>query len=349
MWQEILFIDKGDAMKSEFLNLLVEKARVNKQRIAFPEVEAERILQAAQELVKLDAAIPVLIGEQEKIQVLANQTGVSLEGMEFVNNEDTNLCNLIVQEYMNCNNISLSEKGITRKLKNKEGFAAALVKVGRCDCFVSGFQCTTAETIFAAQNIIGMQQGISTVSSLCILEANGWEGPEKELLCLTDCVVSQEPDSEALADIAISACETMKKMLGWEPRAAMLSYSTKGSGDTQNVLNVVEAVKIANEKRPDLYIDGEFQLDAAIDPETAAKKVKTESKVAGRANIIVFPDLNAGNIGVKLINIFGGYPVHGALLAGLARPCVDLSRSAPLDQIVGACVMLAVTAQNKEN
>jgi phosphate acetyltransferase len=137
----------------------------------------------------------------------------------------------------------------------------------------------------------------------------------------------------------------MAKLMGWESRAAMLSYSTKGSGDTDNVLKVVDAVKIANRKRPDLLIDGEFQVDAALIPEVAAKKVKTKSKVAGRANIIVFPDLNAGNIGVKLINIFGGYPDYGALLAGLRRPCVDLSRSSSLDLIVGACIMLVVTAQ----
>ena len=333
-------------MKSSFFDLLLKKAQDCPQRIAFPETDAERILQTAQRLVELKAAIPVLIGNKETIEAFADTSGISLAGMEFVDNGDENLRDQLVKAYVSCCDL-LSEKGIARKIKRREAFAAAMVKVGWADCFVSGFQCTTAETIIAAQTIIGMQPGISTVSSLCVLEAPGWNGPEGELLCLTDCVVTQDPDSETLADVAISACDTMSKMMGWDPRAAMLSYSTQGSGDTDNVLKVVNAVKIANEKRPDLKIDGEFQLDTAILPEVAAKKVRIPSEVAGRANIIVFPDLNAGNIGVKLINIFAGYPVHGALLAGLSRPCVDLSRSAPLDQIVGACIMLAVTAQNK--
>ena len=330
-------------MKSEFFNKLLDKARKNKPRIVFPETEAVRILQAASRLVELEAAIPVLIGEREQIDALARENNISLDGMEYVSHLDNDLIDEIVSDYVKISSF-LSEKGLRRKIKKKEGFAAALVKTGRADAFVSGFLCTTSETIFAAQNIIGMQEGIQTVSSLCVLEANGWNGPEGELLCFTDCVVSQEPDADGLADIAISACTIMEKMMGWEPRAAMLAYSTLGIGDTANAKKVMDAVKIANEKRPDLAIDGEFQLDAAILPEVAAKKVNRESKVAGKANIIVFPDLNAGNIGVKLVNIFGGYPVHGALLAGMARPCVDLSRSAPLDQIVGACIMLAAAA-----
>lgn len=333
-------------MKSPFFDVLLEKAQAHPQRIAFPETDAKRILQTAQRLIDLKAAIPVLIGNKAEIEATASAAGICLDGAEFVDNGDENIRQQLVNAYIACCDL-LSEKGIARKIKHREAFAAAMVKVGWADCFVSGFQCTTAETIVAAQTIIGMQPGINTVSSLCVLEASGWNGPEGELLCLTDCVVTQDPDADTLADVAISACDTMGKMMGWEPRAAMLSYSTQGSGNTDNVLKVVNAVKIANEKRPDLKIDGEFQLDTAILPEVAAKKVTVPSEVAGRANIIVFPDLNAGNIGVKLINIFAGFPVHGALLAGLDRPCVDLSRSAPLDQIVGACVMLVATAQAK--
>jgi len=333
-------------MESEFLDKLLKKAQAKKQRIAFPETDAERILQAAERLVQLDAAIPVLIGEESEIRGLAESIGVSLDGAEFVDNNDEALRAKVVEEYVACCTL-LSEKNIARKIRRRENFAIALVKTGHCDCFVSGFQCTTAETVFAARNIIGMKEGIENVSGLNIVEASGWNGPEGGLLCVTDCVVTQDPDSEALADIAISACDAMSKMMGWEPRAAMLSYSTKGSGgELDNVMKVVNAVKIANEKRPDLLIDGEFQLDAAIVPEVAAKKVKTDSKVAGRANIIVFPDLNAGNIGAKIINIFGGYPDHGSLLVGLQRPCVDLTRSARVEQIVGASIMLAVVAQS---
>ena len=331
-------------MDAPFLEKLLKKAVARPQRIAFPETDAEQILQAAEKLVDLKAAIPVLIGKEEIIREYADSIGVSVEGMEFIDHEDLPLVEQVVREYVSCCDL-LSEKGIRRKSKHRENFAAALVKTGRCDCFVSGFQSTTAETIFAAQSIIGMRESIGAVSSLCVVEAKGWNGPEGELICVTDCVATPDPDADALADIAISSCDIMSKLMDWEPRAAMLSYSTKGSGSTDNVLKVVKAVEIANRKRPDLLIDGEFQVDSALIPEIAAKKVKTGSKVAGRANILVFPDLNAGNIGVKLINVFGGYPDYGALLAGLQRPCVDLSRSAGLDRIVGACVMLAVTAQ----
>jgi phosphate acetyltransferase len=331
-------------MESKFLNTLVERARANKQRIAFPETDAERILQTAEQLVKLDAAIPVLIGDKATIEQFADSIGVSLEGMEFVDNQDEATRAEVVKEYLACCDL-LTEKSIARKVKHREGMAAALTKIGRCGCFVSGFQSATAETIFNAQNILGMADGISTVSSLCVLEPPYWTGSEGNLLCITDCVVTQDPDSQALADIAINACDTMKKLMKWEPRAAMLSYSTMGSGrGLDNVQKVVDAVAIANEKRPDLAIEGELQMDAAILPDVAAKKVKTESKVAGKANIVVFPDLNAGNIGVKIANIFGHAPDHGALLAGLARPCVDLSRSATVDRIVGASLMVAVVA-----
>ena len=333
-------------MKSTFFEGLIERAKANPQRIAFPETDSERILKAAECLVQMKAAIPVLIGEECKIRDFASALGISLDGMEFVDNTIEDERTRLAQEYVSCCNL-LSEKNITRKIRNRENFAAALVKVGRADCFVSGYQCTTAETVFAAQNIIGLQPGCSTVSSLCMQETGDWVGSEGNLLCITDCVVTPEPDSESLADIAISACETMKKLMQWEPRAAFLSYSTLGSGDTDNVLKVVKAVEIAKAKRPDLKIDGEFQIDAAVDPLVAAKKVKRPSDVAGKANILVFPDLNAGNIAAKIFYMFAKQPGHGALLAGLTRPCVDLSRSAPLEQIVGACVMLAVTAQEK--
>lgn len=331
-------------MESAFFNKLLTKAQKNLQKICFPETNAIRILQVAEQLIQLNAAIPVLIGKESEIRELAAEKQIKLDGAIFYDDSDEELIDTIVREYAKIDDY-LSEKGLRRKLKSKGGIAAGLVKVGLADAFMSGFEGTTGETIFNARNIIGMQPGINTVSSLCILEAAGWEGPEGELLCLTDCVVATEPSPEGLADIAISACDTMKNMMDWEPRAAMLSYSTCGSGDTDNVLKVVRAVEIANEKRPDLAIDGEFQLDAALLPDVAKKKVHRESKVAGKANIIVFPDLNAGNIGVKLINLFGGYPVHGALIAGMKRPCGELSRSASLEQIVGGCIMLAVAAQ----
>jgi len=332
-------------MKSQFLARLVEKARMAPPTIILPESGEERILQAARQVADMGAARPMLVGNRDKIGALAADLNVSLEGFTVVDHTDEALLAAVKEEFLRKSDI-LSEKSLKRKLADPDHFAAAMVKVGRADCTASGFTCTTTEAIIAAQTMIGMQEDISVVSSVCVLEAPGFNGPEGDLLCMTDCVVFPNPDAGQLADIAISAADTMRGLLGWEPRVAMLSFSTKGGGQSEIVDKVISAVEIANSRRPDILIDGEFQLDAAILPDIAAKKVKTESKVAGKANIIVFPDLNAGNIGVKLVNIFGGYPVHGALLQGLAVPTVDLSRSAPLDQIVGALIMLAAALQN---
>lgn len=333
-------------MESEFLSKLLVKARAKPQRIVFPESGEEKILLAAREVADMGAVLPVFIGNTENVAELAQKLNISTDGFTIVDHTDEELSAAVAIEFLQKTD-SLSEKTLKRKLRNPLHFAAAMVRVGRADCVAAGFSCTTADAILAYQEMVGMKEGISSVSSLCVLEAPGFKGPEGSLMCFTDCVVFPNPNSNELADIAISAADTMKHMLGWEPRVAMLSFSTKGGGENEIVEKVVKAVEIANMRRPDILIDGEFQLDAAILPEVAAKKVKTESKVAGRANIIVFPDLNAGNIGVKLVNIFAGYPVHGALLQGLASPMVDFSRSAPLDQMVGALIMLSAVAQEK--
>jgi phosphate acetyltransferase len=195
--------------------------------------------------------------------------------------------------------------------------------------------------------IIGLQEGISTVSSTGILSIPGYEGPQGSLLGIADCAVCPAPDSKELADIAISTADTLHSLLGWEPRVALLSFSTKGSATHERVETVLKALEIVRERRPELRIDGELQLDSAIVPEVAARKVKGGSPVAGKANILIFPDLNAGNIGVKLVQRFAKAVAYGPLLQGFAKPVSDLSRAAPVEEIVGATTMVAVYAQNK--
>lgn len=199
----------------------------------------------------------------------------------------------------------------------------------------------------ASEMIIGLQEGISTVSSTGILLIPGYEGPEGNLLGIADCAVCPAPDSKELADIAISTADTLHSLMGWEPRVALLSFSTKGSASHDRVATVLKALEMVRERRPDLLIDGELQLDSAIVPEVAAKKVRGDSPVAGRANILIFPDLNAGNIGVKLVQRFAKGVAYGPLLQGFAKPVSDLSRGAPVEEIVGAVTMVAVRAQNK--
>lgn len=333
-------------MNSEFMNKLLGRAQSDPQRIVFPESDQEKIIRAAKRVLDLGVAHPVLVGNPDKVAAFGNELGVSLEGFEIADNTDEAVCSEIISAYLAVSR-EFSEKTLRRKFKDPLNFAAAMVKAGKADCLAAGYSHTTGDVIYASQVFIGMEKGISTVSSMGIVDIPTFKTSEGNLLAITDCAVCPAPDSSELSDIAISSASTMKQLLNWEPRVAMLAFSTKGSAAHESVDKVIEAVKICNERRPDLYIDGEFQLDAAIIPAAAAKKVHEKSNVAGRANIIVFPDLNAGNIGVKCIQIFGNCLAYGPLLQGFEKPVTDFSRSAPIDEIVGNLIMLVVRAQRQ--
>jgi phosphate acetyltransferase len=225
-------------------------------------------------------------------------------------------------------------------------FGLMLEALGEVDCMVCGVAHTTGDFILAAQTIIGMKEGITTPSSVGIHAIKGFEGPDGNLLAFADCAVNPAPDANQLADIAITSADTSRILLGWTPRVAMLSFSTRGSSVHERVDMVVQALKIAKEKRPDLLIDGEFQLDTAINPAVAARKIKGDSPVAGKANVLIFPNLDAGNIGVKIFTGFAdGGPGAGPLLQGFAKPVSDLSRGASVPTIVGAATAIIVLAQ----
>ena len=209
----------------------------------------------------------------------------------------------------------------------------------------AGMSHTTGEVIWAGQSIIGLKEGVTTVSSIGVAQIPGWNGSEGDLLIIGDSAVCVNPDPADLASIAVSACDTARELLGWEPRCAMVSYSTDGSAESELVDKVRKAVEIAKEMRPTYAIDGEFQLDAAIVPAVGAKKVKRESAVAGKANIVIWPDLNVGNIGVKLLQIFGKADAYGPVLQGFKKIVCDCSRSAPVSEIVGNVAISVVRAQ----
>jgi len=332
---------------SPFLNSLIERSKKKKVTMVFPEAYNARVLAAASALASLDAIVPVLLGDPSKTASIASENNLDLSKCVILDNTEE-LREKTKQEFLKVSD-EFSEKALGRRFADAQYLAAALVRTKQYDCLTSGFGSATEEAVMACKMMLGMQEGISVVSSFCILEAPDFKGSEGSLLCFTDCVVVPNPNNRELAEIAILACDTARKLLGWEPRAALLSFSTKGSAENENTRKVIEAVEIANQLRPDLLIEGEYQLDTAIDPAVAEKKVKVDNKVAGRANILVFPDLNAGNIGVKLVNYFANLPVHGALLQGLTVPTVECSRSASVEQIMGALLMLAVSVgEDKE-
>lgn len=332
-------------MSSTFMKELIEKAKQNPKSIVFPESDNEKVLIAAKTAYEMGFARPVLVGLEETVKERAEALGISTEGFRYIDNTDEQTLSETIKAYVAVND-EFSEKSLLRKFKTPLNFAAALVRIGKADCLAAGINHTTGEVILASQMFIGMQQGIETISSLGIVEAPGFEGPQGNLLAITDCAVCQNPNASELADIAIVSSDTIRRLLGWDTKAALICFSTDGSGEHEMINKVIEAVKLANQRRPELAIDGEFQLDAAINPIVAAKKVKRDSKVAGQANIIVFPDLNAGNIGVKLIQTFGKALAHGPLLQGFAKPVTDFSRSAPVDEIVGNLAMLVARAEN---
>ena len=330
------------------LDQIYKKAKENPQKVAFPEAANEKMMQAAYETGKEGYIIPLLIGNAQELKNLAAERGYDLSVFTFIDTEDEEYKNAIISEYVALPDALFKEKALARRMKDPLYYAMAMQKVGKADVTFAGIDNTTGDVLLAGQMMIGLKPDISTISSIGLADIPGYEGSEGSLLAIGDSAVCTNPDPQQLADIAISACDTVKGLLDWEPRCAMISYSTTGSGEGELIDKVKEALRIANEKRPDLDIDGEFQLDAAIVPEIAAKKVKKESKVAGKANILIWPDLNVGNTAVKLIQQFGHADAYGPMLQGFSRIICDCSRSAPVSELKGNIVISAVRAAGQK-
>jgi len=337
--------ERGD-MSTNVMEQLRLKAKANPKRVVLPEADEENILRAAHQVRNMGIAYPMLVGKPESVSALAGSIGVSLEGVTVVDHVNQGKVEHLITEYTKIDP-DLPASALKRMLKDPLNFAAMMVRLGESDCMVAGLSHTTAEIIMASEMIIGLQEGISTVSSMGIASIPGYEGPEGNLLAIADCAVCPAPEPNELADIAITTADTVRSLMGWQPRVALLSFSTKGSASHELIDNVLKALEMVHKRRPDLLIDGELQLDSAIVPEVAAKKVPGDSPVAGRANILVFPDLNAGNIGVKLIQCFAKAVAYGPMLQGFAKPVSDLSRIASIEEIVGAITMVVVRAQKK--
>lgn len=328
---------------ADLIYTLIEKAKKNPKRVALPECEAEKTLLAARRVLDDGIGVPVLVNDPAVIEETAKIAGVSLDGMEIVDITDEDKRVELVSRYPK-EEMMLSEKACLRKIKNPIYYAMMMEVVGDVDCTFCGHTNTTGDVLMAASMIIGMQEGVEVPSIFALMEVPGFEGPEGNQIVLADCGLNPEPTPKKLAGIAIATCDNVKSLMGWEPRAAFLSFSTLGSGVASSVDKIVEAIKIAQESRPDLKIDGEFQLDAAINPDVATKKITRESDVAGKANILIFPELNAANIGVKLIQIFAGGKGYGHTLSGYRYPVADSSRGSSVEEIVGDIAMVVIAA-----
>lgn len=336
-------------MKNNLMNEIFAKAKANPKRVAFPEANNIKMLAAMQEVASKGYAETVVVGNIEEVKTLVKENNIDDSKFKYIDNLDEKYSNDVLQRYLKLPNIIFGEKSLLRRMKDPLNFALMMEAVGDVDVTFAGINSSTGEVIYAAQTLIGLEDNLDTISSIGIAEMPNYTfSYGSNIIAVGDCAVCTNPSASELASIAIAACDTMKAVTGYEPRCAMLSYSTCGSGSGELVDKVTSAIKIAKEKRPDLKIDGEFQLDSAIVPEVATKKVKRESEVAGKANILIFPDLNAGNIGVKLIQRFGGANAYGPLLQGFRKICCDCSRGAPISEMVGNIAISVVRAGEKD-
>ena len=331
------------------LDKIYEKAKADPQKVAFPEATNEKMMQAAYETGKEGYIIPVLVGNAAELEALAGERGYDVSVFQIVDIHDEAYKNCVIERYVALEDTRLKEKALGRRMEDPLYFAMAMQKIGDADVTFAGIDNTTGDVLLAGQMIIGLKPGISTISSIGLCDIPGYEGSEGSLLAVGDSAVCTNPNPEQLASIAISACDTVHELLDWEPRCAMISYSTLGSGQGELIDKVTQALAIANEQRPDLNIDGEFQLDAAIVPAVAAKKVTRESKVAGKANVLIWPDLNVGNTAVKLIQQFGHADAYGPMLQGFNSIVCDCSRGAPVSEIKGNVVISAVRAAGSKS
>jgi len=324
-----------------------EKARKKHTKIVLAEGEDERTIKATLIAFNDGLAIPVILGNADRIKALAETLNLSLSGIEIIDPEKSPL-DKYIPLYIKARSGKRVTEGMAEKLLRRPlYFAAMMVQAGDVDGMVAGCLSLTATVVKASELIIGLKDGVSAPSSFFIMSVPNCPYGEDGNFIYADAGVNPDPTPQELAEIAVLSAGTAHDLLGWEPRVAMLSFSTKGSAVHKRIDKVIEATKIAKEMAPDILIDGEFQLDAAIVPEVAKRKVKDSSSAAGKANVLIFPDLDAGNISYKLTQYLAKADAYGPLLQGFAKPVNDLSRGANVDDIVGVIAVTSVEAQFK--
>lgn len=312
------------------------------KRIVFPEGDDERIVKAAQAITREGFARVIVLGNAEEVAALAKQCGAVLDGVTVTDPKTSPDLERYAREYSR-RKPEVGEKVAARLLRRPLLYGAMMVSVGDADGAVAGVANATARVIEAGGLTIGYQKGISVASSFFIMVVPECLGEKDKILIFADCAVNVSPSAKDLAEIAVASGRSAKALLGIEPKIAMLSFSTKGSASHADVDKVVEATRLAREIAPDLVLDGELQADAALVERVAKRKVK-ESSVAGQANVLIFPDLDAGNIAYKLTQYLGNAKAYGPVLQGFAKPISDMSRGASVDDLTAVAAIIAVQA-----
>lgn len=328
-----------------FIDTIKERARQNKKTIVLPESMDKRTFEAAEKILKEDIANIIIIGTDEEIN--KNLNGRDISSATIINPQTSELTEELINEFVELrkNKGMTYDKAKELLLTDYMYYACMLVKLKKADGVVSGACHSTANTLRPSLQIIKTKPDSLLVSAFFLMDVPNCEYGEDGIFVFADSGLEQNPNPERLAAIAASSAESFKLLVEKEPLVAMLSHSTVGSASHPDVDKVVEAVKIAKEKYSNYKIDGEFQLDAAIVPSIAKSKAPN-SDVAGHSNVLVFPDLDAGNIGYKLVQRLAKAEAYGPITQGIAAPINDLSRGCSADDIVGVVAITAVQAQN---
>lgn len=328
-----------------FIEQIKERAKTEIKTIVLPEATDQRILEAAQ-IVKNDGyAKVILIGNEDKVKKIANDKKIDIEGIKIVDPSKSEK----KEEYANKLYELRKAKGMTEEqaqqlVLDPVYFGMMMVKLNEADGLVSGAAHSTSDTLRPALQILKTAPGTKLVSAFFVMVVPNCEYGSNGTFIFADSGLNEEPDSEKLSEIAISSSKSFEQLVGDKAKVAMLSYSTYGSAHSASTEKVVEATKLVKEKVPELMVDGELQLDAAIIPEVAEFKAKG-SPLKGQANVLVFPDLGAGNIGYKLVQRLAKAEAYGPLCQGIAKPVNDLSRGCSSQDVAGVIAITAVQAQ----